>query len=268
MSDTRTSVDTRAAEARERHLEPIFGPWAQEVVDGAAICPGEHLLDVGCGTGPATRIAAGHLSISGRIVGLDIDPVRLALARKLAEQANLDIEWFEGSALDLPFEEDAFDVVLCCLTLQFLPDRKQGLMEIRRVLKPGGRLVASVWRSVEHCPGYHAFSEAMSKASDKEPEPMPPFSLGDADELRALATEAGFTDVRVRKERKYSRFASASEFVDAIAAGAATTRRALEEFDLNTRKSIGARVAASLEKYLDGEGLALPMEAHILLASN
>jgi ubiquinone/menaquinone biosynthesis C-methylase UbiE len=198
---------------------------------------------------------------------LDIEPVRVALARGLAAQDSLDIEWFEGSALDLPFEASTFDVALCCLTLQFLPDREKGLQEIHRILRPGGRLIASVWRSVEHCPGYHAFSEAMSEMSGKEPEPMPPFSLGNAEELRTLATDAGFIDVHVQPAMKISRFASASQFVEAIAAGAATTRRALEEFDEKTRESIGAAVTASLQRYTDRDGLALPMEANILMAS-
>jgi ubiquinone/menaquinone biosynthesis C-methylase UbiE len=267
MADQQPPIDTTAAEAREKHLEPIFGPWALEVVDRAVLSPGEHVLDVGCGTGPATRLAAKQLASSGRVVGLDIDPVRLALARSLTAQERLNIDWFEGSALDLPFEANTFDVALCCLTLQFLPDRNKGLREIHRVLKPGGRLVASVWRSVEHCPGYHAFSEAMSKASGKEPEPMPPFSLGDAEELRTLAKVAGFKDVKVHQTTKISRFASASQFVEAIAAGAATTRRALEAFDGKTRETIGASVAASLQKYTDRDGLGLPMGANILTAS-
>lgn len=267
MTDRQAPIDTRAAEAREKHLEPIFGPWAQEAVDRAAPRPGEHILDVGCGTGPATRIAARRVAPSGRVVGLDLDPVRLALARSLAAQDGLDIEWFEGSALDLPFAAGSFDVVLCCLTLQFLPDREQGLRELHRVLKPGGRVVASVWRAVEHCPGYHAFSQAMAKMSGKEPAPMPPFSLGDAGELRRLAEAAGFKGVEVHQETKISRFASASGFVEAIAAGAATTRRALEEFDQQTRDAIGAAVAASLQKYTDRDGLGLPMAANILTAS-
>lgn len=265
MMDT-NEIDTRAAEAREKHMEPIFGPWAVEVVDRAALVAGEHVVDVGCGTGPATRIAARRLTGTGRLVGLDIDPVRIALARKLAGQENLAIEWLEGSALDLPFDDETFDAALCCLTLQFLPDRRKGLREMRRVLKPGGRLVASVWRSVEHCPGYHAFSLAMAAASGIDPEPMPPFSLGDAEEMRRLAEDAGFSCARVETGTKYARFASADAFVAAIVAGAATTRRALEAFDPETRRSIGAAVSASLRQYTDRDGLALPMAANILMA--
>jgi len=260
------AIDTRAAEAREKHMEPIFGPWAAEVVDRAALAAGEHVVDIGCGTGPATRLAARRLAGTGRLIGLDIDPVRIVLAGKLAAQEELAIEWLEGSALDLPFDDGTFDAALCCLTLQFLPDRAKGLREIRRVLKPGGRLAASVWRSVEHCPGYHAFSLAMAEASGADPEPMPPFSLGDADELRTLAQDAGFSSVRVETGTKLSRFASADAFVEAIVAGAATTRRALEAFDEATRRSIGAAVSASLQQYTDRDGLALPMAANILVA--
>lgn len=268
MKDQTPPIDTRAAEAREKYLEPIFGPWAQEVVDRASLKGTEHVLDVGCGTGPATRLATKQVSASGRVVGLDIDQVRLALAKSMAAKEGLNIDWFEGSALDLPFDKQMFDVVLCCLTLQFLPDRKKGLEEIHRVLKPGGRLIASVWRSVEHCPGYHAFSRAMSEASGKEPDPMPPFSLGDPEELRSLAVDAGFKNVEVYQVMKISRFASANQFVEAIAAGAATTRRALEAFDENTREKIGTAVSASLQNYMDQDGLGLPMEANILMASN
>ena len=96
---------------------------------------------------------------------------------------------------------------------------------------------------------------------------MPPFSLGNADELRMLADDAGLVNVQVQPVTLISVFTSVEGFVEAIAAGANTTRKALEAFDEDTRASIGASVANALERYLDDDELRLPMEANILTAT-
>lgn len=92
--------------------------WAADLVDRAAPLSGERVLDVACGTGVVARLAAVCMG-SGQLVGLDINTGMLAVARSLPRGARPRIEWHEGSALEMPFPDATFDLVLCQLGLQF-----------------------------------------------------------------------------------------------------------------------------------------------------
>jgi len=105
------------------------------------------VLDVACGTGVVTRAAAERVASGGRVAGIDLNPGMIAVARSLPPTAGAAIEWHEASALALPFADSGFDVVLCQQGLQFFPDKALALREMRRVLRPGGRLALSVWNN-------------------------------------------------------------------------------------------------------------------------
>ena len=100
-NQNKEAVDTGPAEALEEYLVPtLFGPWAAEVVDRAALRPGESLLDVGCGTGPAARLAAELVGPSGHVTGLDVNAGMLAVARRCAERAGHQIDWHKGDVAE------------------------------------------------------------------------------------------------------------------------------------------------------------------------
>src|ERR1700751_727028 len=133
-------VGGRAAEIYHRYLVPAIASLrATDLIYRAAPRPGERVLDVACGTGVVARLAAERMG-SGRVVGLDINAGMLAVAQSLPSVATRPIEWQEGSALALPFSDDAFDLILCQFGLQFFPDKPAALGEMRRVLAPSGRV--------------------------------------------------------------------------------------------------------------------------------
>lgn len=264
---SKIAVDTRPAEALEEFLVPtLFGPWAVEVVDRAALQSGEFVLDVGCGTRPATRLAAERVGKSGHVSGLDLNEGMLAVAKRCAEREGHRIEWHKGDVTELPFEDEEFNVVLCCQGLQFFPDKQAALAQMHRVLKSGGRIAASIWRDVEFCPGHSALAHALAEQSGTKPGPMPPFSLGDAGEIRTLAAAAGFQNPDVSAVRRISPFGSAREFIDALAAGAPSTRQALQSLDENEKDTVITSVTKALRDITDSRGLQLPLESHILTA--
>ena len=138
-------MDASAPELYERYLVPaITSVWANDLLDRVGPRRGESILDIACGTGVVARLAEqrGH---TGRLVGLDLNTAMLAVARAKSST----VEWVDGSALDLPFNANSFDVVLCQLGLQFFPDRPLALKEMVRVLKPGGRAGLSVYSAIE-----------------------------------------------------------------------------------------------------------------------
>ena len=112
-------------------------------VDRAGIQPDDAILDVACGAGNATIPAA---RVAARTVGLDITPELIEAGKKAAAEAGVEIEWVEGDAQDLPFEDESFDVVLSVFGSMFAPDHAKAAAELARVLKPGGRMVVAAWR--------------------------------------------------------------------------------------------------------------------------
>ena len=115
-------LDGSAPELYQRYLVPaITTKWAEDLVDRALPRAGEAVLDIACGTGVVARLAARRMA-EGLVAGLDLNRGMLAVARTLPSEG-AQIDWIEGSALDLPFPEGKFDLVLCQLGLQFFPDQ-------------------------------------------------------------------------------------------------------------------------------------------------
>jgi SAM-dependent methyltransferase len=260
-------VGGNAAEVYERHLVPaMFAPWAPKLVDLAGVGAGERVLDVACGTGVVTRLAAERVGSGGRVVGLDINGAMLAVARALPAVTGAPIEWMEASALEMPLPDADFDVVLCQQGLQQFPDRSTALREMRRVLAPSGRVALAVWSRIEGSPGMVALVEALERHVGIEAanNRRAPFALGDADEVRDLLVGAGFCDVEVQTMVETARFPSPEELVAyQLAATPLSTLGALTE---EARRAIEVDVRVALGNYVHDGELAVPMEAHIALA--
>jgi len=112
-------------------------------VELARLQPGEQALDVGCGTGTLALAVARHVGSSGRVVGIDPSAQQIARARAKAARVHAPLDFQIAVIEQLPFPDQTFDVVFSTLMMHHLPAplKRQGLAEIARVLKPGGRLV-------------------------------------------------------------------------------------------------------------------------------
>jgi SAM-dependent methyltransferase len=249
----------------EQHMVPaIVARWTPELVGVMGMRAGERVLDVACGTGIVTRQLTDRVGQSGRVVGLDVNASMLAAARAAAP--NMPIEWLEGNVMSMPLPDTAFDVVVCQQGLQFFPDKLAALREMRRVLVPGGRLVLSVWRSLEHAPGFRVLEEALRRRIGAAQATLPPFSLGDGQAIRSLVMNAGFREVRVRADVKLSRWQSAEHFVRSLVGGAPTMLAALAEQGADVLDTIVVEVADATRGYLDDEGWATPQATNIITA--
>ena len=114
----------------------------ERIVERVGISPGERVLDVACGTGNAAIRAA---QAGARVTGLDITPELFEAGRRLAAEADVELEWVEGDAEALPFDDESFDVVLSTLGVMFAPRHEVAAHELVRVLRPGGRLALLSW---------------------------------------------------------------------------------------------------------------------------
>jgi len=255
------------AENYERYFVPaIFGPWATDLLNLAAPQQGERVLDVACGTGIVSRLAAERVGPTGKIVGLDINPAMLAVAGS-ATPAGASIEWRQANAEDMPFPDEAFDLVLCQQGLQFFPNKPGALREMHRVLAPGGRLALSVWRDIQHIPGYIALADALARHVSPESAAFMHMTGAVTDELESLADGAGFQKVAVRSVFRKLHFSSPEAFVwEIIQCTPLAWMTAVNQADATTRASVVNEVAARLQPYVDEEGLAFPIEARVLTA--
>lgn len=261
-------LDLTAAEAYERYLVPTLNtPLAAEAITIASPRPNENVLDVACGTGIGVRLALRHIAPGGKAVGLDIDPAMIAVARSIVQTPqDVALEWHCASAMQMPFDAGAFDVAFCLQGLQFLPDCKNGLSEIRRVMKRGGRLVAIVWNAMEHCKGHHAIVQALNRHAVDSSPMLKALSMGDASRLQKNASDAGFREVRVRAVAKSARFLSARHFTEALAAGGPSSRHALSKVPEQERAEFHNEVRDSLRQYEDEKGISIPIGYLVLEA--
>jgi ubiquinone/menaquinone biosynthesis C-methylase UbiE len=247
-------------------VDTFMQDYSRRLVEAAAIKTGDRVLDVACGTGVVTRLAASKSGSEGHVVGFDLNAGMLARARGSGETP-ATIDWREGSATEMPFADGSYDLVLCQHGLQFIPDKVAALSEMHRVLAPDGRLLISVWRSIEHCPWQAAIADAIDRNVGSEPAALvrSAFSFGDADQLRQVIASAGFHDLEIRVELETIRHSSLDEYVPGYIS-ATPVAAAVAGLDAKAQGKITADVRDALAAHLVGDGLAAPIEAHLAIA--
>lgn len=198
-----------AAEVYEQFFVPaLFADWAPRLCRTAGVAKGRRVLDVACGTGCLAREAARQ---GATVTGLDRNAGMLAVARRIAPA----IDWREGRAEALPFDDGCFDVVACQFGLMFFEGRTQALGEMIRVLKPGGRVVVAAWDALERTPGYAAMVELLQRLFGAEVAALlrAPFVLGEPAALRALFKAAGILNSAIETQTGAAQFPSLEAWV-------------------------------------------------------
>jgi ubiquinone/menaquinone biosynthesis C-methylase UbiE len=260
-----------APEVYEREPVPaVFGVWAPTLVELAQPRLGERVVDVACGTGIVARIAAKRVGPTGAVVGIDLNPGMLSVARSVVStdsRSGGPLQWQEASADKLPFPDGSFDVVYCQLGLQFFADRAAALREMRRVLGTRGRLALMVWRGIHESPGFAVLAEALERHVGQAAATImrAPFGLSNADELEALVGAAGFQNIEVQQRSGTVRFPSVERFVLSYVAGSPLAGPVSKADDV-AREALITDVRNALAKYTSNTELVFPIAAHLLSA--
>lgn len=258
MADTTVSFTNdlgNPAQNYERYFVPAIGePVARDLVDRAALRPGERVLDVACGTGIVTRLAAEQVGQAGSVAGLDAHPGMLAVARAVTAETSID--WHQANAEAIPLPDDTFDVVLCSMGLQFMGDKVTALREMRRVLAAGGRLLLNAPGPTP--PAMAVMAEAL--ATHVRPEVggfvHAVFSLNDPEELRVLLDAAGFVDVIVDRPIKTLRLPPTREFLWQYVYSTPMAD-AVAQIDDRARAALEQHVVANCEPFVDDGALVM-----------
>ena len=266
MADTRYQLEGNAPQLYERETVHTLGrPLAELMFAHVSLQAADRVLDAACRTGIVTRVAVQQYGNLGHIVGVDLNPGMLDVARANTPATHVPIEWRQGDMCALPFPHGRFEVVLCQQGLQFVPDTGAALRELRRVLVPGGRLAFTVFSEI---PAYYAaLADALARhvSAAAATSCLSQYTLREAKTLRTLVDAAGFGAIEMHVLEVMRRMpASAESVVEAMArAPYARDVAAVEEA---VRQAIGHEVSAALHAYRDGDDVVIPHRSHLVQA--
>jgi SAM-dependent methyltransferase len=246
----------------------IFAGYATDMAALVAASSPGSVLETAAGSGVVTRALAPQLGANARYVVSDLNqPMLDYAATRLGSDSR--IEWRQADALQLPFEDASFDVVCCQFGAMFFPDRVAGYAEARRVLRPGGRFVFSVWDRIEE----NAFADEVTHAvATVFPHDPPrflartPHGYHDIALIRADVGRAGFASIGIETHEKVSRAPSAREVATAYCQGT-PLRGEIEARDAGLLQLATDRATEAIAGR-HGEGpVAGKIQAHVIVAT-
>jgi len=149
----------RAAAHYEASWQAPLDVARRVLLDRQPVCPGDRVLDVACGTGLLTHELACKAGPGGQVFGIDLSQAMVDAARSRQSPAgSASSHYIRMDAQSLEFPSASFDLVLCCFGLMYVPDPERALAEMRRVLRPGGRLGIAIWGERARCAWAPVFS--------------------------------------------------------------------------------------------------------------
>jgi len=245
----------RAADHYEAGWARQLRPSQERLLEMAALQPGESVLELACGTGLVTLPVAEAVGPRGRVVATDLSEAMVEHVRDEAAGRGLShVEVERADAATLPYDEASFDAVLCSLGLMYVPEVPPVLEGALRVLRPGGRLVVSVWGERSAC-GWADIFPIVDARVKTEVCPLF-FQLGTGGSLEMHMEQAGFREVEADRLDVTLEYASEEEALGAAFLGGPVAM-AYSRFDDETAAEARAEYLASIEPFREeggGEG--------------
>jgi SAM-dependent methyltransferase len=236
-----------------------------KLLECVSIAPGERVVDIACGTGLVTFRAAEAAGVTGYVVGTDISGEMVDTARRRARRGRLsNVGFMRMDAENVTFVDASFDVALCALGLMYVPDPLSALMEMRRVVRPGGRVGVAVWGDRLRCGWSPVFP--ITEAEVKSDVCPLFFNLGQADNLIRLFHEAKVPPTTHHRIDATLVYADGDEACDAAFVGGPVAL-AWSRFDRATRARVRARYLKAISQWRNGDGYRIPGEFVLVTGS-
>ena len=257
----RPRVGAAAGERAERWL-----------LEHAALEPGHHVLEVACGTGSTGVAAAAHVAPGGTVLLTDFADAMVDGARGRARDAGVEnAEFAVLDAQDLGLPDASFDAVICGFGLMLMPEPVRAAREARRVLRPGGRLVLTVWGEEEANPWLAtAFRAVMDELGAPEPEAGTPgpFALGGRERLESILSDAGFERVEIERVELIEPHESPESWWSAVETSAGPLVAMLAALPDDRRAAIRTRATEEVARFQTPAGsLELPSAFNAAVAA-
>jgi ubiquinone/menaquinone biosynthesis C-methylase UbiE len=269
MTDTDKAFSGSIPKLYDTLLVPlIFENYAADFAELVAASSPRAVLETAAGSGVVTRMLAPRLHADACYVVTDLNQPMLDYAAS-RQGPDSRIAWRQADAMNLPFADATFDVVCCQFGAMFFPDRAAAYAEARRVLKPGGRFVFSVWDRIEENAFAGTVTDAVATVFPDDPPRFlarTPHGYHDVASIRDDLRRAGFTDITIETREKASRATPVRDVALAYCQGT-PLRNEIEARDASLLEHATEQAAQALAKR-HGDGVVSgKMQAHVIVAA-
>ncbi len=250
----------------DRHLGPIlFQPFAEVIAERLGKTD-RAILETAAGTGIVTRAITAALPQS-TILATDLNQAMIDVAA--GKTPGRDLTWRQADAQSLPFEAGSFDVVVCCFGIMFMPDKHAAYREARRVLRPKGRFIFTVWDRIETNPLMHITDATVAALFPGNPPHFlarTPCGYSDQARIERELREAGFTSVRIEEVQREADVSSSWEPAMGCCQGT-PLRGEIEARDPDGLVRATDAVAAAVQEHFGNGSFRAPLQALLITAS-
>src|SRR5215831_9712607 len=187
---------------RQAEQDILLAPVSRALIDRAAARPGDRIIDVGCGCGSTSITFAERVAPNGFVLGVDISGPMLSRARQLARKG-LPVDFVQADATVYPFDPESFDLVVSRFGVMFFAEPAISFTNLRRALRPSGRLAFACWREPSENPWMMAPLQAVYQHVPKLPTVGPedpgPFAFASKERVRHILGAAGYKDIAMER---------------------------------------------------------------------
>jgi len=251
--------------AFQERLDGVFEPLTALALDAAAPVAGEYAIDIGCGCGATTLALADRLGPTGQVLGLDVSKPMSDRARERIAAAGLaNARVIVSDAATHAFAGPGADLLFSRFGIMFFADPVAAFANLRRAMRPGGRLLCAAWRPLTDNPWFRVPLEAARALLPPQPPADPdtpgPFALANADRTLGVFAGAGWQDTTLIRHDIPMRFAAAGQIDEAtkFATRVGALARILDETGPETRARVVDAVAEALKAFDGPAGISLP----------
>lgn len=255
--------------ANQVAMDTLLSPVLDLVLERAALRPGEHVLDIGCGTGTSVLKAAKAVGRNGRVLGVDISHTLLDLARARSDEDT--VAFRHADAQIEPFEP-AFDIVMSRFGVMFFEDTAAAFANIRTALKPNGRFALATWGPAPENPYFMLAAKAVRHTLGEMPKvdrTLPgPFALEDAARTQQMLEAGGVSDVRIEPVScALTPGGSVEDLAElCLAIGPAASGLHHFEADAADRASLKAALVRNFTPFVGPDGIKIPALINMITA--
>lgn len=251
----------------DRHLGPLlFRPYAEEVARRAAALAPRRVLETAAGTGIVTEALASALP-DAKIVATDLNPDMLAVARERLPEG-IDVR--QADALDLPFDDASFDLVVSQFGVMFYPDKPKGHSEARRVLRGGGTYIAVIWDRLDRNPASDIANRVVASLYPEDPPSFlarTPFGYADPGAIERDLRAGGFEHIEIETVELASLPTTARDAAIGLVAGCPLAAE-IQQRDADGLQPAIEAVTEALEALEHDGRLDSRLSAHVVTATN
>ena len=248
---------------RQASQDILLAAVAEILIDRAKPAPGERVVDVGCGSGATTNAFAQKVGLSGHVFGIDVSGPMLDRARQVTPK-EAPVDYALADATVYPFDPESFDLLASRFGVMFFADPVHSFANLRRALRPTGRLAFACWREPRENPWMmmplQAVYQHVPKLPQMAPEDPGPFAFASEERVRRILGEAGFKHIAL-EACPLALDLAIGRGLDAAVQGAleiGPASRALDGHSPEVRAAAAKTVRETLAPFVDGSSVRLP----------